>query len=228
MLTGFQLAYNGREITECYKAGADTASGLDRTPIACSPNGRLVSIDWGIPCSNNGVSITGFDWQKAQGIVKPRPDAIKVITVQDSANGGTYGRWLAPDTYTAADWVTACCAGCDPLPAVTIPAPIFFNGIEVMIPCVVTVNNQAILVVPALTGVNTTYTARGYAYDKNGNAIVIAPATSAGTTPALLAADMQTNWAAELGGGTFTATGNIIKYTGTTGAVVGFTITQGV
>lgn len=226
MLTGYQLAYNGRENVECYKAGLDSATGLELTPIPCAPNGRLVSTDWGLPCSSNGISVTGFDFQKAKGIVKPRLDAIKVITVQDNANGGTYGRWLVPDSYVTSDFVAACCAGCAPLPAVTIPEPILFNGNEVLIPCVPTSNNRAVFNIPVLTGTNTTYTATGYATDKNGVNIPMSPATATGTTPATLAANMQTAWAAELGGGTFTAVGNTITYTGNTGAQIALSIAQ--
>lgn len=227
MLTGYQLAYNSRENIECYKAGLDSASGLEVTPVPCAPNGHSASVEWGIPCSNNGVSHTGFNWQKATNATKPRADAIKTLTILNVSSGGSYGRWLVPDSYTISDWVAACCAGCDPLPATTIVQPVIFSGAKYTIPAGASTSGyQAVINVPAFTGTNNTYTATGYANDANGNAITFAPATSTGTTVAALAANMQTNWGSELGGGTFTATGNTITYKGTTGASVGFTIAQ--
>lgn len=227
MLTGYQLAYNGRANTACYKGAADTASGLEVTPIPCAPNGMLVSMDWALPCSDNGVTVTDFEYLRATDNTKPRADAQKVLTVQNSANGGTYGRWIVPDTYTAATWVTACCAGCDPLPSVTIPAPIiFYAECTLAAPTVPGCVYKGATFIPALTGGNTTFTATAYGFAADGTAIVFSPTTSTGTTVALLAANMQTNWASELGTGTFTATGNTINYTSTNGARVGFTVVQ--
>lgn len=228
MLTGYILAYNGRENTACYAAGLDSASGLEVGNILC-PNdgGRLLSIDWALPCSENGVSVTGFDYQKATDSTKPRADAVKTIAVQDSKNGGSYKRFLVVDTFTIANYTESCCAGCDPVAAVTIPAPIFFSGeCTLAAPTIPGCVYQGAIDVPALTGGATTYTATAYGYNAAGTAIVFAPTTSTGTSVALLAADMQTNWASELGTGTFTATGQVINFTSTNGAKVGFVITQ--
>lgn len=221
------MAFNSQENINCWVAGADSASGLDFTPVACAPNGKLLSIDWAIPCSQNGVSPSGFNYQKATNGTKPRADAVKVLTIQDNAAGGNYGRWIVTDAYTIADYIEACCAGCDPLPAVTIPAPILFNGEPTYAPATSpAVVYKGTINVPVLAGGMTTHTATGYAYDANGVAIVISPATSAGTTVALLAADMQTNWAAELGVATFAAVGQEINWTATIAATIGVTIVQ--
>lgn len=227
-LTGYPLAIKSRENTACYAAGEPGALGFEAVVIPCSADGgRVLSLDWAIPGSENGVAVTCFDYQKATNSTKPRADAQKVLTVEDTRNGGKYMRILVPDSYTLGDFVTACCAGCTPIPTVSIPAPILLWA-----ECVIQAPTPNACVfygaiqVPALTGANTTWTATGYGYKADGTAIVFSPATSTGTTIALLAASMQTNWASELGGGTFTANGNNIEFTSTLGARVGFTIAQ--
>lgn len=230
MLTGYQLVCNGKANVACAKlvAVTDALSGLELTPIPCAnEGGRLIGIDWAIPCSENGVTVTDYSFEKAVDNTKPRPDAIKTISVQTNSGGGSYGRWIVPDNYTTNDFVAACCAGCDPLPDVTIPAPIILNGectkaVPSPVPCVY----QGDFYVPALTGSNTTFTATAYGEDANGAVVVFAPTTSAGTTVALLAADMTTNWATEMGSGTFTASGNSILWTGTTVKSFSVTIVQ--
>lgn len=228
MLTGFILAYNSLENTACYGPGTASALGFDAGEILCAgENGKLLGVDWAIPCSTNGVSVTGFDYQKATDGTKPRADAVKVITVQDNRFGGGYKRFFVPDAYDLAAYVAACCAGCSPIAAVTIPAPIiFYAECTLATPTIPGCVYKGSVQIAALTGANTTYTATGYGFDATGTAIVFAPATSTGTTVALLAASMQTNWAAELGGGTFVATGNNIEYTSANGARVGFTVAQ--
>lgn len=228
MLTGYQLTYNGRANTACYGAGLASAIGLELTPIPCAQDGgKLVGIDWAIPCSENGVSLTSFAFEKATGIVKPQADAVKVISVQYNTGGGTYGRWVVPDSYTASDFITACCAGCTPLPAVTIPAPFFFNGeCTLVAPTIPACVYQGSFYVPALTGGNTTFTATPLGFDAAGVAITFAPGTSAATTVALLAAAMQTNWAAEMGSATFTAVGNTIDWTALIAKSFAVVITQ--
>lgn len=230
MLTGYQLEYNGKANVACAKLVAVTGalSGLELTPIPCAnEGGRLIGIDWAIPCSENGVTVTGYSFEKAVDNTKPRPDAIKTISVQTNSGGGSYGRWIVPDTYTTNDFVAACCAGCDPLPDVTMPAPIILNGeCTKSVPTPVACVFQGDFYVPALTGGNTTFTATPYAEDVNGTPIAFSPATSAGTTVALLATDMTTNWATELGSGTFTVSANSILWTGTAAAKFSVTIVQ--
>lgn len=229
MLTGYQLTYNSYEAIACYAAGTDAAIGLEMTNIPCSGDGGiLLGIDWAIPCSNNGgASLTGFSFVRAVNGTKPRADAVKTISVQDNKNGGTYGRWIVPDSYTNADYVAACCAGCDPLPSVTVTEPILFAGeCTVAAPTLPGCVYQGGFYVPALTGANTTFTATAYGVDANGVAVVFSPTTSTGTTVALLAADMTTDWATEMGSGTFTAVGNTIEWTGRIVAKFDVTIVQ--
>jgi hypothetical protein len=158
MITGYQLAYNGRENLNCYVAGLASASGLNLTPFkTTAEGGKLLGIEWALPCSDNGVAVTGFDYQKATNGTKPRADAQKVISIQDPANGGTYGRWLVEDAYTEANYVAGTAPG-----AVTIPAPILFGGtclqtVPVPVPC----NYQGAIVLPALTLTNYIATAYG-------------------------------------------------------------------
>lgn len=231
MLTGYILAYNGRENIACYVAGAGglaSASGLENGVVPCpGDGGKLLSIDWAYPCSENGVYPTGFTYEKATGIEKPRADAQKVITILDTRNGGSYIRVLVPDAYTEADYVEGCCAGCDPIAAVTIPAPIlFWAECTLAAPTIPECVYQGDIYVPAFTGDNDTYTATAYGYKADGTAIVFAPTTSTGASVAALAADMQTNWASELGTGTFVASGQNILFTSTNGASVSFVVVQ--
>lgn len=229
MLTGYALAINSRENTACYGPGEPGALGFEAMQIPCSPaeGAKVHSLDWALPGSENGVSVTCFDYVKATDNTKPRIDAQKVITVLNYKDGGTYLRVLVPDDYTLATFVEACCAGCDPIPAVTIPPPLIGWTECVIAPP--TPNNcvfYGTIQISALTGSNTTWTATGYGYDANGTAIVFSPTTSTGTTVALLAAAMQTNWASELGSGTFVATGNNIEFHSTNGSRVFFVISQ--
>lgn len=226
MLTGYVLAYNSLENINCYAAGEPGALGFDAGIIPCAnEGGKLVGIEWATPCSTNGVSVTGFNYTKATNGTKPTADAQKVLTVQDSKNGGSYGRYLVPDDFDQADYVESCCSGCEPLPAVTIPAPIIFYGeCTLATPTIPGCVYKGAIQLPALTATN--YVATAYGYDANGTAIVFAPTTSTGTTAALLATDMQTNWASELGTGTFVATGSNIEWTSTNGARLGFVISQ--
>lgn len=225
-LLGYQLAYNSYENLACYKAGVDSTTGLEQKTIPTAPIGKVLGFDWAIPCSDNGVSVTGFSYEKATNGTKPRADAVKTISVQDTSNGNSYGRYLVPDAYTEADFIAAACAGCTPIAAVTIPPPIFFNGeCTVAAPTLPGCVYQGSIYVAPLTGSNTTFTATGYGFDANGVAIVFAPTTVTGTTVALLAAAMQTSWAAETGG-TFTANGNDINFSTTIAATFGFTVAQ--
>lgn len=228
MKSGYILGYNGKENIVCYKAGLTSASGLEMGTMLCpGEGGKVLGIDWALPCSDNGVTVTGFDYQKATSDTKPRADAVKTITIQEPKPGGPYQTFIIPDDYNLDDWLSDCCAGCDPIADVTIPEPIIFNGdctkaAPVIPDCVY----QGSIYVPPFTGSNDTYTATAYGYDKDGTAIVFSPTTATGTSVALLAAAMQTAWASELGSGTFTATGNVINFTSTNGAKVGFTIAQ--
>lgn len=229
MLTGFQLAYNSFENFSCYTAGTDATTGLELTTIPCSQDGgKFLGLDWAIPCSKNGgVSLSGFTFQRATTTVKPRADAVKVMSILDTKAGGVYGRWIVPDTYTAAAFNAACCAGCTPIPATTTIAPILLSGeCTVAAPTLPGCVYKGMFYVPALTGSLTTFTATGYGFDANGVAIVFSPATSTGTTVALLAASMTTNWATVTGAGTFTAVGNTIEWTANTMATFGPTIAQ--
>jgi len=229
MLTGYQLTYNGYEDVRCYAAGTDAAIGLQLTTIPCgSEGGKLLGLEWAIPCSSNGgASITGFSFQRAVDATKPRADAVKTIVVQDSKNGGTYGRWIVPDSYVVGDFTAACCAGCDPLPSVTVTEPILFGGeCTVAAPVLPGCVYKGGFYVPALTGANTTFTATGFGLDVDGNPVIFTPTTSTGTSIALLAADMTTDWATEMGSGTFTAVGNTIEWTGTIVAKFDVTIVQ--
>jgi hypothetical protein len=208
MLTGFQLAYNSFENARCYTAGTDATTGLQNTAIPCAQDGgKFLGLDWAIPCSDNGgVSLSVFSFVRATDNTKPRPDAVKTISVLDTKAGGSYGRWIVPDDYTQAAFTLACCAGCSAIPATTTIAPILLSGeCTVAAPTLPGCVYKGMIYVPALTVGNTTFTATGYGFDANGVAIVFAPTTSTGTTVALLAAAMQTNWASETGGGTFTA-----------------------
>lgn len=228
MLKGYQLAYNGRENVECYKAGLASTTGLEFNGIPTpQEGGKFLGLDWALPCSDNGVSVTGFDYIRATSAVKPRPDAVKTISIQDSKNGGTYGRFLVPDAYTQAQYIDDSCTGCVTVGDPLIPEPILFNGqCTTPLPVIPACVYQGALYIDPLTGANTTYTATAYGFNAAGVAIVFAPATSTGTTVALLAANMQTNWASELGGGTFTANGNTINYTSANGARTGYVVVQ--
>ena len=228
-LTGYILSENGRENIECYSAG--TNGGLTLGIVDCAPDGIVQGLDWALPCSTNGVSLTGFDYQRAVGAfatTKPRADAVKVLTIQNIKNGGGWKRVIVPDAYTISTFNTACCAGCTPIADVTVPAPILFVASDCVItpPAVPACVWAGDLYIQALTGANTTWTVTAYGYTADGTPIVFAPTTSTGTTVALLAANMQTNWAAETGSGTFVATGNMITYRTTNGATLGFTVAQ--
>lgn len=228
MLTGFQLAYNSFENFSCFTAGTDATTGLDNTAIPCAQDGgKFLGLDWAIPCSNNGgVSLTGFSFVKATNSTKPRADAVKVISVLDTKAGGAYGRWIVPDTYTQSAFVLACCAGCTPIPAVTTIAPILLSGeCTVAAPTLPGCVYKGMFYIPALTGSNTTFTATGYGF-LAGVPITFSPATSTGTTVALLAAAMTTNWATLVGAGTFTAVGNTIEWTATAMSTFGPTTAQ--
>lgn len=227
MLTGRILHENGRDNVECYAAG--TNGNLPIGTLKCAgENGKFNSLEWATPCSDNGVTVTKFAYEMAAaGSTKPRADAVKVIVVEDTTNGGSYKKALVPDTYEIADFVAACCAGCDAIADVNVPAPFIFNGVCVLAaPTIPACVNEGSIYVDALTGANTTFTATPFGYKADGTLITFAPATSTGTTVALLAADMQTNWASELGTGTFTATGNVIVWTSTNGAKLAFSIAQ--
>ncbi len=223
-ITGYVLAFNSREDIPCYVSGAGGLASASSLNLAIIPlnseGGRLIDIEWATPGSENGISITCFDYVRAPGIVKPRADAQKVITVQDSIGGGSYKRYLVPDAYTVADYAAGTA-----IPAVTIPNPIIFNADCTMaIPACPGCVYKGSVILPTLTLTN--YIATGYGYDASGNALVFSPTTSTATTPTLLAAAMQTNWATLLGTGTFTASGQTISYTSTNGARLGFVITQ--
>lgn len=230
MLTGRILSENGRENVECYFTG-DTPTvngGLPIGTIATPPNGRVIGIEWAIPCSTNGVTVTGFTYEMATNGTKPRADAVKVIVVEDVTNGGSYKKIIVPDAYTISDFVEAACAGCDAIAEVTVVEPLIFMDAACYVapPETVECNYQGSIYVEAFTGSNNTYTATAYGYKADGTAIVFAPSTSTGTSVALLAADMQTNWASELGTGTFTATGNVIEFNSTNGAKIAIKIAQ--
>jgi hypothetical protein len=227
-LTGYPLAINSRENTNCYAAGDPAVLGFDNFIIPCpGDGGRVESLDWGLPCSENGVSVTGFDYQKAVNNTKPRADAVKVLTISDPKKGGMYMRVLVPDTYTLATFNQACCAGCDPIPAVVIPAPII-GWTECVPPPLVDVAcvYWGAISLPNLVTPNTTWVATPTGIDANGQPIVFTPATVQATTAAALAAAMQTGWAAETGNGVFTANGNTIEYSSNNAARLGFQITQ--
>jgi hypothetical protein len=228
MKSGYILGYNGKDNTNCYKAGVDSTTGLELGPMySPAEGGKILSFNWYLPCSENGVTVTGFETVIATDNTKPRPDAVKTVTIQEPNPGGPYKTFLVPDDYTLATLIADFCAGCEPLPAVTIPEPIIFyaectKAAPVIPDCVY----KGAINIPALTGSNNTWTATAYGYDKDGVAIVFAPTTATGTSVSLLAAAMQTAWASELGTGTFTATGNTIAFASTNGAKVGFVITQ--
>lgn len=227
MLTAHILHENGRDNVQCYAAG--TNGNLPVGVLPCAPVGQFLMLEWAIPCSTNGVTATSFAYEMAVAGVstKPRADAVKVLVIIDVTNGGSYKKAIVADDYEIADYVEACCAGCDPIPDVTIVAPFIFNGVCVLpAPSTPSCVYDGAIYVPALTGGATTFTATPLGFTAAGVPITFAPATSTGTTVALLAADMQTNWASELGTGTFTATGNVITFTSTNGASVAFTITQ--
>lgn len=228
MLTGRILQVNGRDNVECYAAG--TNGNLPVGTLRCAgENGRILGLEWALPCSDNGVTVTSFSYQfaPAGSTTKPRADAVKVIVIEDTMNGGSYQKAIVPDTYEISTHVEACCAGCDPIPDVTVPEPFIFQGACVKAaPSLPACVYEGSIYVPAFTGSNNTYTATPFGYDANGTAITFAPSTATGTSVALLAAAMQTAWASELGTGTFTATGNVIVFTSTNGASVAFSITQ--
>lgn len=228
MLTGRILQENGRDNIECYGPGTNGNLPVGTLPCA-GEGGRYLGLYWALPCSTNGVTVTEFDYQLAVAGVttKPRADAVKVIVIEDVKNGGSYKKALVPDTYEVSDFVAACCAGCDPIEDVTVPAPFIFNGFCVpqapTFPACVT--NGAIFV-DALVSPNNTFTATPFGYTSTGALITFSPATATGTSVALLAAAMQTAWATEMGSGTFTATGNVITFTSTNGATLAFSIAQ--
>lgn len=228
-LIGYALANNSRENTACYGAGEPGALGFEATIVNCSEDGAIArTFDWAMPGSDNGISVSCFDYQKAPGnSTKPRPDAVKVLTIENIKNGGGYTRIFVPDNYTMADFLAACRAG-TPIPAVTIPAPIVYYTDTVQnSPVLPPATTYGAVQIPVLTGSNTTYTATIYGKDALGAPVVFSPTTSTGATPAALAANMQTNWASELGAGTFVATGNSIAWHATNGTKgVGFSITQ--
>lgn len=226
MLTGKQVQYNGRDNTSCYTAGVN--GGFETTPIPCAQDGgKVLSIDWATPCSQDGVSATSFSYEKAVNGTKPRADAFKTITVQNDKAGGSYGRWLVPDAYTISDFVTACCAGCTPIADVTVPAPIIITGeCTKAAPTLPGCVYQGNVFVPAFTGTNDTYTATPSATDANGNPVTFSPATLTAASVAALAAAMTTNWSTELGSGTFTAAGQNILWTGTVAMAFGVSILQ--
>lgn len=227
-LTAHILQENGRNNIECYAAG--TNGNLPVGILPCSQDGgRFLALEWAIPCSSNGITIDDFSFTMATpgSSTKPRPDAVKVLVIEDIKFGGSYKKAIVPDAYEIADFVSACCAGCDPIADVTVVDPEIFNGACTLaaptLPgCVYTGS----FYVAALTGGNTTFTATPHGYDASGTAIVFSPTTSTGTTPALLATDMQTNWASEMGSGTFTATGNVIVWTATILATLAINIVQ--
>ncbi len=226
-LTARILSRNGRDNIECYAAG--TNGNLPVGVIPCAPNGRALQLEWAIPCSTNGVTVTGFDYQLAVAGVstKPRVDAVKVIVVEDVINGGSYQKAIVPDAYELADYVTACCSGCAPIANVTVVEPLILNGecvlpAPTLNPCVY----NGSFFVPALTGANTTYTLTALGYDAAGASVTFAPTTVSATTPALLAAAAQTAWASEMGTGTFTATGSVINWTALIVKTLGTSITQ--
>lgn len=227
-LTGYPLAINSRENTACFAAGEPGVLGFDSFIIPCPGDGGSVEgLDWALPCSENGVSVTGFDYQKAVNNVKPRADAVKVLTIKDYRNGGRYMRVLVPDSYTLATFNEACCAGCDPIPAVDIPAPILgwtecVPPVPVQDPCVY----WGAINLAALAAPNDTWVARPTGTDANGAPIAFAPATVQATTPALLAAAAQTAWGSEMGNGVFTANGNTIEYSSNNAVRIGFVVTQ--
>lgn len=226
-LTARILSTNGRDNIECYAAGVN--GNLPVGVIPCEPIGRAIGLHWAIPCSTNGITVTSFDYVMAvPGVsVKPRIDAVKVITIENVSNGGSYQRAIVPDTYEIGDYITACCTGCLPIPSVTVVEPLIFNGdcvlpAPTLNPCVY----NGSFFVPALTGANTTYTLTARGFDANGVEVVFSPATVTGTTAALLASAAQTAWATEMGTGTFVATGNLITWTATIVKSLGVSITQ--
>lgn len=228
MLTARILSDNGRDNIDCYAAGVN--GNLPVGTLACAnEGGRVLGLEWATPCSLNGVTVTRFDYQMANAgsVTKPRADSVKVIVIEDTRDSGRYKKALVPDAYEIATFIAACCAGCAPIADVTVPPPFIFNGACVLAaPAASACSNQGSVYVDALTGANTTYTATPLGFTAAGVPIVFAPATSTGTTVALLAASMQTNWAAELGSGTFTATGNVIYWTSVNGAKLALSIVQ--
>lgn len=231
-LTARILQENGRNNIECYSAGVNGASA-GTLPIglllAASEGGRVLGLEWAIPCSTNGVTVEDFAYTMATpgSSTKPREDAVKVIVVEDIKFGGSYKKAVVPDAYELSTFLVATCAGCSPVPDVTLVDPQIYNGgctlaAPTLPGCVYT---GSFYVAP-LTGSNTTFTATANGYAADGTEIVFSPTTEAGTTVALLATAMQTGWASEMGSGTFTPSGNTIVWTATICATLAINIVQ--
>jgi len=230
-LTGRIIQRNGKDNFECYAAGTNGSLPVEVVPTA--PVGRIIGMEWATPVSYEGQIVDGFVYQKAKtdgsdSASPPRADSVKVIVIEDVTNGGSYQKVLVGNSYSISDFLAAACAGCDPLPDVTVPEPFILLNADCAkdLPVIPECTYSGSIYVPAFTGSNNTYTATPLGFKADGTAIVFSPGTATGTSVALLAAAMQTAWASELGSGTFTADGNTIVFESTNGAKVSFSIAQ--
>lgn len=207
MLTGKILEENGMLNLACYLTG-----NFPDGAIPCAQDGgKLLGFEWATPTSNNGVSVTGFNFSKATNSTPPAPDAFKVILVQDNKYTGSYSRFLVPNAYTLGDFVTACCAGCTPIAAVTIPkaiiSPVFTETAAMVCP-----SPTKRSVFPLLAG-GSNYVMNGYCVDANGVPVALSPTSVTAATAPLLADAAETAWGTALGTGVFTFENDVLTVT---------------
>ena len=224
MITGQILQENGVFNLSCYP---DLPIGT----IACegTAGAKFERFEWAEPVSNNALTVTDIKLTGAGiGIVPPASDAFKVALFSQGGSLGGYKRVAVANDYTAADLVALCCAGCDPIPTVTIPEPLIPAFTEVTVAAETCPDPSLAfrIQVDAFTGTNNTYTMTPEAEDADGEAIVFSPATVTGTSIALLASAAQTAWASETGTGTFTVQGTAIIVEGTNLATFRASIVQ--
>ncbi len=214
MITGQILEVNGIPNLSCYPGNLPIGS------VNCeggANNAKFQQIEWATPISRDGLTVSGFQYDKATDSTPLYDDSFKVVLVLEGQGLGSYKRVVIPNDWTIADLIAACCAGCEPIEDVTVPEPIIFGLVQCVAPaetCPACVYNQ-VIDVPALTGSNDTYTATPVGTNLAGADIVFSPTTVSAASLAALATAAQTAWATELGSGTFTASGTTLTVTGT-------------
>lgn len=225
MITGQILEVNGIPNLSCYPSNLPIGS------VNCeggANNAKFQQLEWATPVSKDGLTVSGFQYDKATDSTPLYADSFKVVLVLEGQGLGSYKKVVIPNDWDISDLIAACCAGCDPIDAVTVPDPIINGLVQCVAPaetcpaCVYTY----VLDVPALTGSNDTFTATPSGTNVAGTAISFSPTTVSAATLSALATAAQAAWATELGSGTFAASGTTLTVTGTNIGTLSIAVVQ--
>lgn len=214
MLTGKIVEVNGAKFINCYP---------NNFPIGTVPGeqdgAKVLGLYWATPISNNGVTVTDWQYSQANGSTPPTADSFKTLCIQEDKDFATYKYVLVPNDYTISAFVTANCSGCSPIAAVVVPDPIIVNTVCVKDdpecpPC----SYKSVITLPS----GSDYTIEGFC-----NGMALSPASVTGADATAAAAAAQSAWGSALGSGTFVASGNTITASYSTCTSFGVRVTVG-